>query len=262
VKPTEPSLKSWWKKAVGGIRNAFAAEVINAAIKPVMIGDGVGDLGNVPLTEEKRQDVGHGVGHTVVFAACQRSQLCNRAGRSAKLLRVDDYPRSGPGRTHHQRTAFDAYRAWRWYSDRKLWGYSKRMKRNRASPFLPTPAAVLKPSVAAQLLGITLPEGIEYADLDPEPVAASTHCREQIPLRPCPLPLPLKTKTTATRITPDAKRAEVERFRRWAAKRANPDVAKFVSDLLSHEEKLHAIGQCSADGTMMKLSRRTRSSTG
>jgi len=55
-------LKGWWSKAVGGIKNAFAAEVINAAIKPVTIGDGVGDLGNVPLTEEKRQDVGTALG--------------------------------------------------------------------------------------------------------------------------------------------------------------------------------------------------------
>jgi hypothetical protein len=29
-------LKGWWQKAVGGIRNAFAAEVVNAAIKPVV----------------------------------------------------------------------------------------------------------------------------------------------------------------------------------------------------------------------------------
>ena len=97
-------LKGWWSKAVGGIKNAFAAEVINAAIKPVTIGDGVGDLGNVPLTEEKRQDVGTALGP----ATCQRSELRHRTGRQAQLLRVDDYPRSGPGSTHHQRAIANA----------------------------------------------------------------------------------------------------------------------------------------------------------
>ena len=101
----------------------------------------------------------------------------------------------------------------------------------RASAFASYTGGGLKPSIAAQLLGITLPEGIEYIDLDPEPIAPSI---EQPGT---------DTPTLPATVTPeeddgaeddaDAKRAEVERLKRWAAKRANPDVAKFVSDLLS-----------------------------
>lgn len=55
-------LKAWWERVVQGLRNAFAAEVINAAIKPVIIGDGIAELANVPLTDDKRKDVAAALG--------------------------------------------------------------------------------------------------------------------------------------------------------------------------------------------------------
>lgn len=51
-------LKSWWQRTATGIKNAFATEVIQAdAVTPVIIGEGVSELGNGALTEEKRHDI-------------------------------------------------------------------------------------------------------------------------------------------------------------------------------------------------------------
>lgn len=51
-------LKTWWRKAVSGVKNAFAANVINAsAVKPVVIGDGLDSLQNDSLTTKQREDI-------------------------------------------------------------------------------------------------------------------------------------------------------------------------------------------------------------
>ena len=51
-------LEAWWKRVMTGMKNAFAAKVINAdTVKPVVVGEGMKELENVTLTEEKRHDV-------------------------------------------------------------------------------------------------------------------------------------------------------------------------------------------------------------
>lgn len=56
-------LKAWWKKAVSGVKNAFAANVINAsAVKPVVIGDGLDSLQNDSLTNKQREDISTALG--------------------------------------------------------------------------------------------------------------------------------------------------------------------------------------------------------
>lgn len=56
-------LKAWWRKAVSGVKNAFAANVINAsAVKPVVIGDGLDSLQNDSLTTKQREDISTALG--------------------------------------------------------------------------------------------------------------------------------------------------------------------------------------------------------
>ena len=56
-------LESWWKNVVGGMRNAFGAKVINAeAVTPVVIGEGMKELENVTLTQEKKEDIAEALG--------------------------------------------------------------------------------------------------------------------------------------------------------------------------------------------------------
>lgn len=64
-------LTEWWKRVVGGIKNAFGAQVINAeAITPVVIGEGIKELENVTIGTEKREDISIAVGipMSILFA--------------------------------------------------------------------------------------------------------------------------------------------------------------------------------------------------
>lgn len=55
-------LKAWWGRALQGIKNAFATEVVNAVVKPVIIGEGVAELANQSLTQQAREDIAVALG--------------------------------------------------------------------------------------------------------------------------------------------------------------------------------------------------------
>ena len=57
-KEERAKIKAFWQDLMTGIKNAFAAEVYNVeAIKPVVVGEGVKELENQALSEEKRHDI-------------------------------------------------------------------------------------------------------------------------------------------------------------------------------------------------------------
>lgn len=50
-------LESWWKKVVGGVKNAFASVGVRANVKPVTIGDSLRDTVDATLTDAKTMQV-------------------------------------------------------------------------------------------------------------------------------------------------------------------------------------------------------------
>ena len=64
-------LEEWWRSVVAGIKNAFGAKVINAeAVTPVVIGEGMKELENVTIGQEKREDIAIALGipMSILFA--------------------------------------------------------------------------------------------------------------------------------------------------------------------------------------------------
>jgi len=59
ISPQEgQKFESWWKRFVGGINNAFTTKVLNAAkVTPVVVGEGIKELENVSITQDKREEV-------------------------------------------------------------------------------------------------------------------------------------------------------------------------------------------------------------
>jgi len=50
--------ESWWNRFISGISNAFRTKVINAEeVSPVVIGEGIKELENVTLSQEKREEI-------------------------------------------------------------------------------------------------------------------------------------------------------------------------------------------------------------
>lgn len=162
-------LKEWWKRFFSGIQNAGSAEVVSAGVKPVVIGEGLSELSNTDLTGENREEIATtlGIPHSMVFSnsanfatssqdklnfydetvipECEliqhalNEQLFNALGYSFEFLpnSLDIYQED-----EQQRAA-----SWRQYVD-----------------------GGMKPSIAAEILGIELPQGVEYDSLDEQPV--------------------------------------------------------------------------------------------
>lgn len=54
-------LESWWQRFLGGWKNA-EAKVMSKAVKPHVIGEGLGDIDNAELTEDQRKGIAAGFG--------------------------------------------------------------------------------------------------------------------------------------------------------------------------------------------------------
>lgn len=64
--------ESWWKRFVGGVRNAFTTKILNAEkMSPTIVGEGLESLSDTELTKEKREDIATALGipNSILFAA-------------------------------------------------------------------------------------------------------------------------------------------------------------------------------------------------
>lgn len=217
-------VKAWWKRLFGGgIGTAFETEVVSGQLTPIVIGDGVGDLGNSPLTVEKREDIATalGVPHSLVL-----SNASNYATSEADRLNFYDMtilPQARLIQRQVNEQLFEPLGLRFEFRPEMLPVYQKD-ENERAASFAAYVGAGVKPSIVAQILGIDLPEGITFDDLDPEPQ-------------------PMELVAEAQDAQGAQEREEEEaRFKRWAAKRKAPDVSAFKSAILSDADKEALLG--------------------
>lgn len=240
--PTERErLKTWWSRFMSGIGNAFNAEVVSAAVQYVPVGEGLAELGNQALTAEQREDIATalGVPHSLVMSnaanyatarqdaqAFYETTVVPQAQLIERQLNAQVFGPAGL-RLKFRPQALDVF---------------QQDENERAAAFAQYVGAGLKPSIVAQMLGLELPEGVTYEDLDPEPAPPPVVVTQPPPL-------------TATN-QPDAQQGdtpvsggvaqEQARFLRWAKKRHDPDVSEFKSEILSDAEKEALLGDMRA----------------
>ena len=162
-------LKAWWKRFISGIANAFTAEVISAGVKPVVVGEGIGELSNTELTKEKREDIATalGVPQTMLWSTAAaglgggavvtsdnlsfyRDTIVPEAGFVAGVLNKQLFNPLGYHLDFRPET-LDVFQA---------------DENERATAYSSYVLAGMPQSVAAEILGIELPAGMEYAELD------------------------------------------------------------------------------------------------
>ncbi len=75
VPPASPKaevekLNSWWKRTFRGSDKAWEAAVTPVGVEPKVVGDGIAELGNSELTQDKREDIATALGipHSLVFS--------------------------------------------------------------------------------------------------------------------------------------------------------------------------------------------------
>lgn len=176
--PQEKSrLREWWNRAFNGKDNAFATEVVNAdAVTPVTIGEGVKELSNADLTDEKQQQIAiaFGIPLSMLFKNAANFATASQDKRNfydetiLPELKVIERPVN--------RTLFNpfGYRFRFRYDSMDIY---QEDEQKRADAFAQYVAAGMKRSVAGEMLGVKLPVGMTYAMLDeydPRPISLSS----------------------------------------------------------------------------------------
>ncbi len=166
VQAEKDKLKLWWESALTGIKKAFSTEVLSATVKPIVVGEGMKDLSNTKLSQEKREDM-------VATLGVPLSKIFSNAANYA-TANQDDI-------AFYKNTIIPDCRLIASIANKTLrdLGYVLRFtpetmdifqedETGRADSYAKYVGSGMKPSIAAAILGIELPEGIEYEDLDPE----------------------------------------------------------------------------------------------
>ncbi len=238
-------LKAWWQRFFTGINKAFAAEVVSAAVTPVVIGEGLAELTNTELTATEREEIATalGVPHSLVM-----SNAANYATAEADRLTFYDMtvvPEANAiaRQVNAQLFAPQGLR-FEWHPQEMQ--IYQTDENERATAFATYVNAGIKQSIAAQMLGLNLPEGVEPEDLNPEP--------QPVQLQQAPQDAQQGDNNGVQdtqgqggqgqqgQAQVDARQQEARKFLRWAKGKRQPDVTRFVSDVLTDSDKLALLG--------------------
>ena len=166
-------LKSWWQDVVGGLKNAWSSFVLRAdSVKPTIIGDGLEGLQDSDLTEAKRQDIATalGVPESKLWSSAANyatSEQDNRAYYEETVIPDCELIQAALNDQVFKRMGLKFE-----FRPEALSQFQKE-EVDRASAYAQYISAGMLPSLAAQVVGIDLPSGIEYTFLDPVPESES-----------------------------------------------------------------------------------------
>ena len=82
---TAEEFETWWGKFVTGIQNAFRTKVMNAEkVEPIIVGEGIKELENVTLSQEKREEIALSLGipMSMLFADAANYATANQDKRN------------------------------------------------------------------------------------------------------------------------------------------------------------------------------------
>ena len=161
-------IESWWNDTLMGIRNAFKAKVFNAdAVKAEQIGDGIEGLKKSELITSAREDISTALGipQSLLFSNAanyatavsdMRSFIKNTIIPECRL--IQDVFNEQLLKSMGLRLDFRPESMEEFQED----------EASRAGAYSSYVNSGMKPSIAAQLVGLDLPQGIEYDMLDDE----------------------------------------------------------------------------------------------
>ena len=226
-------LKAWWKRFFQGIGNAYESAVINAeAVTPVAVGEGVSELSDSALTQEKREDIATGIGvpHSLVLSNAANRSVSEQDYLNLYTLTVVPEARQIERQLNAQ--LFEPQGLRFTFKPQELSVFQED-EEQRASSLEAYVRAGYTLSVASEILGVTLPDGMQYADLD-----------ETVP-EPEPVPPQLQFGPEPV----DEERVEeIRKFTKWASGKRDPDPDKFKSEILTRADKLALLeGSTAAD---------------
>lgn len=230
-------IKAWWSRTVNGVKNAFKTEVVNAdSIKPVVVGEGIQELSNTELTEEKRADiaVGMGIPLSMVFSDAANYATAQQDEQNFYNSTIIPDCELLAEQVDEQLLAPYGYHL---VFKPETMDVFQTDENERAQSFATYVGARMPKSLIAEMLGMELPDGWTYADLDveeePEPAAGPSGSAKEVVTDEDVE----SEESQAAEDQQEQRRRETQRFKAWVRKRANADPAKFKSELLSETDK-------------------------
>jgi len=163
-------LKSWWSRLFRGSDSAWNSEIVQAdAIEPVVLGEGIGELSDSELVKEKREDIATAAGVPVTLLWSTEASGLGGGGvvesDERKFYEQTVVPQADFIQGILNEQVF-APMGLRWAFRPETLDVFQEDEGKRAMSFAAYVGAGIRLSVAAQLVGIELPEGMDYETLD------------------------------------------------------------------------------------------------
>jgi hypothetical protein len=236
-------IEAWWKRFFSGVRKAWSTAAIRGKLEAVVVGEGLESLSNSELTTESRQAIATalGVPHSIVaadaanFATAQQDEINFLTNCIIPQCRLIE-------RTLNRQMLAPIGLRFHFEPDRL--SAMQEDEEQRAQSYATYVNAKIRPSIAAQLVGLNLPDGVTFEMLDQDLAQEQELQRQQAEAQIARLQAPpqaqLPERSSAT-----GRDEEVRRLKRWAKGKKEPDVLRFHSDILSTAEKIAALGDAS-----------------
>ena len=240
-------LKAWWQRAFGGLSQAFNTEVVSAAVNPVVIGEGISELSSTELSTEKREAISTalGVPHSLVM-----SNASNFATAEADRLNFYDMTILPSARNIEQAMNKQLFEplGYRLRFLPEAMSIYQENEEQRAGALAQYVNAGFSLAVAAQILGIALPEGMEYEDLEPDPIIVEPSTQEPEDEADDVDDAPEDAQATQKR--QEAWDKEAAQFRKWVTRNngRRQRIDEFKAAILTDADKHAIVDEVMGDG--------------
>ena len=162
--PERLRLKAWWQRMISG--KPWETEVINSdKIQPTIIGEGLESLSNDTLTKERRQDISTAIGvpETILFGGAANFATAQQDYKNLYTTTVIPDCEFISEALNQQVMIPNGYQLM--FLPETLDVFQSE-ETDRASAYAMYVRSGMPPSVAAQMLGLELPQGTDYDQLD------------------------------------------------------------------------------------------------
>jgi HK97 family phage portal protein len=257
-------LEAWWKRFFSGARGAWATAAVRAGVTPVIVGEGLESLSNNALTNESREAIGTALMVPASIVAANAANYATAQQDEVNFLNNCIIPECRLIERTLNRQLF-APAGLRLHFEPERLSAMQEDENERAKSYAIYVGTSMKPSIAAQMVGLNLPDGVTYESLDADLAAdqAAQQAASEAALARLPKPVtappvnPPAGETTAKYDKYQASRVmagqaaeravEIAKLQRWAKGKKSPDVDRFKSAILSREEKLEALGDAAGE---------------
>lgn len=246
-------VKSWWKNFVSGVKNSWSTEIISTAVEPVVIGEGLGEIADANLTDSKAKTIATSLGipHSMAFsdAANFATALADEKGFYTHTI----LPDANLVEEELNEKIFSLMGYTFSFDEEELASFQENEK-DRALVVKTYVDSGMPLSVAVQIAGVKLPDGVKPEDLDPEEPEPVEDPTEPIdPETPDPkTPMDNAPKQDVQNQNMPMNKSidkeyneEIDRFSRWLNKRIkfvkSWTLSDFESEYITTDDKLNIL---------------------